>query len=121
MFFEVDLLSSRKETKQAHQIQSIMLQAFWHSNFLHICFKFFFFFTISITENDVFSIPPKTDLSSITCVGLSTHLKATVCHISLLLHSPGKIRKRSERCSNRFWTTAGIMVIYVLNGHTNLV
>lgn len=59
---EVYLISSTKETKQAHQIQSIMLQASWHSKFLHICFKSFKFLLL---KTKCSLSHPETELSNI--------------------------------------------------------
>lgn len=61
---EVYLISSTKETKQAHQIQSIMLQASWHSKFLHICFKSFKFLLL---KTKCSLSHPERELSNIRC------------------------------------------------------
>lgn len=61
---EVYLTSSTKETKQAHQIQSIMLQASWHSKFLHICFKSFKFLLL---KTKCSLSHPERELSNIRC------------------------------------------------------
>lgn len=102
---EVYLISSTKETKQAHQIQSIMLQASWHSKFLHICFKSFKFLLL---KTKCSLSHPETELSNIRCEEHMWNWKPLVClsHFPSPFYSLGVRRKSSERCSCHIGTTA---------------
>lgn len=116
---EVYLISSTKETKQAHQIQSIMLQASWHSKFLHICFKSFKFLLL---KTKCSLSHPETELSNIRYEEHMWNWKPLVCHIfPSPFYSLGVRRKSSEQSSCHIGTTAVTCLFFPLIGYTNLV
>lgn len=117
---EVYLISSTKETKQAHQIQSIMLQASWHSKFLHICFKSFKFLLLKTKCS--LSHPERTVKHQMW--GTYVKLKTTcLSHFPSPFYSLGVRRKSSEQYSCHIGTTAVtfVFIFFPLIGYTNLV
>lgn len=102
---EVYQISSTKETKQAHQIQSIMLQASGHSKNLHICFKSFNFLLL---KTKCSFIPPRDRTVKHQTWGTYVQLKTTcLSHcptLPALFYNLGVRRKGSEH-SCHFRTT----------------
>lgn len=98
-------ISSTKETKQAHQIQSIMLQASWHSKNLHICFNLLisYYWKLSVLLSH-----PETELSKTLDV---RNICATENHLFVTLPNPpfpfnlDVRRKGSEEHSCHLQTT----------------
>lgn len=109
-FEKTHLISSTKETKQAHQIQSsIRLRASWHSKILHICLECF---EIPITDTRVSLSHPEIELSNIRCKPWMWNELKTACSPrfspGFLVYVLGRRKSRARQLSPG---TAAVLVI----------